>query len=109
MIEIDNGYENNFYIRTQKDGQSRFEDRNIVSEKMAGTSLIWDGIVPLDDNDTYWDEDVWIRGTFDNVRMLLPNNVFEDFQLEFRTDTLNQAFYIYEYSFRRLETEEDPW
>ena len=109
MIEIDNGYENNFYIRTQKDGQSRFEDRNIVSEKMAGTSLIWDGIVPLDDNDTYWDEDVWIRGTFDNIRMLLPNNVFEDFQLEFRTDTLNQAFYIYEYSFRRLETEEDPW
>lgn len=109
MIEIDNGYENNFYIRTQKDGQSRFEDRNIVSEKMAGNSLIWDGIVPLDDNDTYWDEDVWIRGTFDNIRMLLPNNVFEDFQLEFRTDTLNQAFYIYEYSFRRLETEESEW
>ena len=61
------------------------------------------------DNNTVWDDDSWVRGTFETIRMLLPNNVFEDFQVEFRTDNLYQSFAIYQYSFRRIETEEAPW
>ena len=109
MIEIANDYNNDFIIRTQKDGQSRFEDRNITSDALVGDALIWDGVTDLDDNNTFWDEDNWVRGTFENIRMLLPNNVFEDFQIEIRTDELYQSFAIYQYSFRRIETEEAPW
>ena len=196
MIEIANELNNDFIIRTQKDGQSRYEDRNIKSETLIGKGLIWDGynrkypyninfyvtvgydenedpiyelidnIPDTDeaavadrnyylgeniifkfyrenndlevytyntsteeqtlyltlsdyyanineiseyDNNTVWDDDSWVRGTFETIRMLLPNNVFEDFQVEFRTDNLYQSFAIYQYSFRRIETEEAPW
>lgn len=111
LIEIDNSSENNFYIRTQKDGQSRFEDRTIDSSALNGDALIWDGPVTQDlpDNTTVWDNDIWVKGTFENIRMLLPNNVFEDFQIEIGTNQLGQAFSIYLYGFRRIETEETPW
>lgn len=196
MIEIANEFNNDFIIRTQKDGQSRYEDRNINSEALVGKGLIWDGYntgytykinfystVGYDENEdpiyelidsipdtsseatqdtdyylgeniifkfvrednnlkvytyntqtnvetlyltinnyyqaineiseyennTLWDNDNWVRGTFETIRMLLPNNVFEDFQVEFRTDNLYQSFAIYQYSFRRIETEEAPW
>lgn len=111
IIELDNSSENKFYIRTQKDGQSRFEDRIIDSLALNGDALIWDGPVTqeLPDNDTSWDNDIWVKGTFENIRMLLPNNVFEDFQLEIGTNELGQAFSIYQYGFRRIETDEAPW
>lgn len=109
MLEIDNSYNNNFYIRTQKDGQSRYEDRIISSDLLTGDALKWEGITDNDDNNTFWDEDQWASGTFENIRMLLPNNVFEDFQIEIGTKELGQSFAIYQYSFRRIETEEDPW
>lgn len=111
IIEMDNSSENKFYIRTQKDGQSRFEDRIIDSSALNGDALIWDGPIgqDLDDNDTSWDNDIWVKGTFENIRMLLPNNVFEDFQLEIGTNELGQAFSIYQYGFRRIETDEAPW
>ena len=111
FIEIDNSSENDFYIRTQKDGQSRFEDRRMDSSKLAGDALVWDGPSgqELPDNNTTWGDDIWVRGTFETIRMLLPNNVFEDFQLEIGTNELGQAFSIYEYGFRRIETEETPW
>lgn len=111
IIEMDNSSENKFYIRTQKDGQSRFEDRIIDSSALNGYALIFDGPIGQDlpDNDTSWDNDIWVKGTFENIRMLLPNNVFEDFQLEIGTNELGQAFSIYQYGFRRLETEEAPW
>ena len=41
--------------------------------------------------------------------MVLPNNVFEKFQLEIGTNDINQGFAIYGYAFRRIETEEAPW
>ena len=111
IIELDNSSENKFYIRTQKDGQSRFEDRIIDSLALNGEALIWDGPIgqELPDNDTSWDNDIWVKGTFENIRMLLPNNVFEDFQLEIGTNELGQAFSIYQYGFRRIETDEVPW
>lgn len=111
IIELDNSSENKFYIRTQKDGQSRFEDRIIDSLALNGEALIWDGPIgqELPDNDTSWDNDIWVKGTFENIRMLLPNNVFEDFQLEIGTNELGQAFSIYQYGFRRIETDEAPW
>jgi hypothetical protein len=109
MLEIDNSYNNNFYIRTQKDGQSRYEDRIISSDLLTGDALKWEGVIDNDENNTFWDEDQWASGTFENIRMLLPNNVFEDFQIEISTRELGQSFAIYQYSFRRIETEEDPW
>lgn len=111
IVEIDASSENKFYIRTQKDGQSRFEDRIVDTNALNGNALIWDGVEGQDlpDNDTEWDNDIWVRGTFDNIRMLLPNNVFEDFQLEIGTNEIGQAFSIYQYGFRRIETEEAPW
>ena len=109
VVEIANDYNNNFYIRTQKDGQSRYEDRLITSDMLTGDALVWEGITDSDNNDTYWDDDQWVAGTFENIRMLLPNNVFEDFQLEIGTNQINQSFAIYEYGFRRIETEEAPW
>ena len=109
MLEIDNSYNNNFYIRTQKDGESRYEDRIISSDMLTGNALKWEGVTNNDDNNTFWDEDQWASGTFENIRMLLPNNVFEDFQIEIGTKELGQSFAIYQYSFRRIETEEEPW
>ena len=109
MMEIDNSYNNNFYIRTQKDGQSRYEDRIISSDLLTGDALKWEGITDNDENNTFWDEDQWASGTFENIRMVLPNNVFEDFQIEIGTKELGQSFAIYQYAFRRIETEEDPW
>lgn len=110
-MEIANDENNNFYIRTYKDGSSPFEDRVITNDLLVGDSLIWDGIEDqeIDDNDTTWDNDDWVSGTFEHIRMLLPNNVFEKFQLEIGTNELNQGFSIYSYQFRRIETEEAPW
>ena len=110
-LEIANDENNDFYIRTFKDGSSPFEDRLITNDLLTGASLIWDGIEDLeqDDNDTTWDNDDWVSGTFESIRMLLPNNVFKKFQLEIGTNALNQSFAIYGYQFRRIETDEAPW
>ena len=51
----------------------------------------------------------WLKATFETIRMLLPNNVFEDFQLRFFTNKIGQLFKIFKYGFRRIETEEAPW
>lgn len=199
-LDLAGEYNQNFYIRTFKDGNSPYEDRVIGSEILPGTGLIWDGggdkdVYPyniyiqttpvtengvttynyvckipdtdpnasqdttytinedvyitlhkdgndlvikkytivnkqieesdymtiadyfvnynldghLITNDTKWDEDKWTTGDFYSIRMLLPNNVFETFQLEIGTSTLGQSFAIYGYNFRRIETEEAPW
>lgn len=110
-IEIADDFNNNFYLRTYKDGSSPFEDRIITSDKLAGDALIWDGIEgqELPNNDTVWDEDEWVTSGINHIRMLLPNNVFDKFQLEIGTNTNGQAFAIHGYQFRRVETEEAPW
>ena len=41
--------------------------------------------------------------------MVLPNNVFDKFQIEIGTNELNQGFAIYGYAFRRVDFEEVPW
>lgn len=109
MIEIDAGSLNNFYIRTQKDGQSRYEDRIINSDILSKRALTWSGDIENLYNNTRWDVNQWASGTFENLRMLLPNNVFEDFQIEIGTNQLGQGFSIYCYAFRRIEAEEAPW
>ena len=70
---------------------------------------MWDGDTHIETNNTKWDQDVWTSGSFNSIRMLLPNQVFETFQLEIGTNELGQAFAIYGYNFRRLRTEEAPW
>lgn len=110
-IEIADDYNNEFYIRTFKDGSSPFEDRILTTDLLSGDALVWDGVENQDlkDNTTVWDEDDWVTTGFNHIRMLLPNNVFDKFQLEIGTNTLGQSFAIYSYQFRRLETEEAPW
>lgn len=197
-IDMAGEYNNNFYIRTFKDGDSPYEDRVLDDSALINTGLIWDGgedeypyyiyiyttpvtedgvttyqyvcripdtnpeatqdtthtidedvyitLHKVDDNlqintytiqskeiveeeyltidnyyanydedghietnDTEWDKDVWTSGSFNSIRMLLPNNVFETFQLEIGTTELGQGFAIYGYNFRRIETEEAPW
>ena len=113
FIELDNTEDNNFYLDTQKDGLSRTEVRNIDSNKLYGESMLW----AYDDDETdvdkskymTWDDNNWLRATFETIRMLLPNNVFEDFQLRFFTDKLGQLFKIFKYGFRRIEMDEAPW
>ena len=109
FVELDNEHKNNFWIRTQKDGQSRYEDRNIDLDKINRSKkyLIWSG--DEEPKDSKWNEKYWEKKRFENVRMLLPNNVFEDFQVEFRAINKGEHFCIYQYGFRRIETEEDPW
>lgn len=109
VVEIANDYNNDFIIRTWKDGGGRTEDRRITSDALTGNALIWEGIYDDENNTTVWDTDRWVTGNFENIRMLLPNNVFEDFQLEICTQELGQAFAIYQYAFRRIETDEAPW
>jgi hypothetical protein len=109
VIELDNEYNNRFYIRTYKDGLLNHEDRIIDSETLLGDGLIWEGIVDLGDNFTYWDEDEWVGSGFQHLRMLLPNNVFKDFQIEIGTNSVGQGFAFYSMSFRRIEPDEAPW
>ena len=79
-----------------------------ISDYFAdGLSTYMDG--HIETNYTTWDNDVWVSGSFNSIRMLLPNNVFETFQLEIGTNELGQAFAVYGYNFRRIETEEAPW
>jgi hypothetical protein len=108
-IDLASEYRNNFYIRTFKDGDSLYEDRVIDDGALTTGGLMWDGDVHDDNNLTQWDKDVWASGNFNSIRMLLPNNVFETFQVEIGTNRLGQSFAIYGYNFRRLETEEAPW
>lgn len=108
-IDMAAEYKNKFYIRTFKDGDSPYEDRIIDDGALTTGGLIWDGDVHDDNNLTQWDKDVWASGSFNSIRMLLPNNVFETFQLEIGTNELDQSFAIYGFNFRRLETEEAIW
>lgn len=108
-IDMCSEYNNKFYIRTYKDGDSPYEDRVIEDGILISTGLIWDGDTHIETNDTKWDEDVWTSGSFDSIRMLLPNQVFETFQLEIGANELGQSFAIYGFNFRRLRTEEAPW
>jgi hypothetical protein len=108
-VDLAAEYKNNFYIRTFKDGDSPYEDRIITDDMLTSGGLIWDGDIHDDNNLTLWDKDVWASGSFNSIRMLLPNNVFETFQVEIGTNAPGQAFAIYGYNFRRIETEEAPW
>ena len=108
-LDMSSENHNEFYLRTYKDGDSPYEDRIINDGALLSYGLIWDGDTHIDTNNTKWDQDVWTSGSFNSIRMLLPNNVFETFQLEIGTNELGQAFAIYGYNFRRVETEEAPW
>lgn len=109
VVELDNEYNNQFYIRTFKDGLVRHEDRIITSDILLGDGLIWAGDEDNDNNFTYWDEDQWVDTGFKYIRMLLPNNVFQDFQVEIGTNQPEQSFAFYSLSFRRIEADEAPW
>jgi hypothetical protein len=109
VVELDNEYNNQFYIRTFKDGLVRHEDRIITSDVLLGDGLIWAGDEENDNNFTYWDEDQWVDTGFKYIRMVLPNNVFEDFQVEIGTNQPGQSFAFYSLSFRRIEADEAPW
>jgi len=108
-IEIADDYGQNFYIRTFKDVVSPYEDRVLTSDLLSGDALIFDGITDIRDNNTTWDNDNWVSSGFNHIRMLLPNQVFDKFQLEIGTNAENQSFAIYGYQFRRIETDEAPW
>ena len=108
-IDMSSENHNEFYIRTYKDGDSPYEDRIINDGALLSYGLMWDGDTHIETNNTKWDQDVWTSGSFNSIRMLLPNQVFETFQLEIGTNELGQAFAIYGYNFRRLRTEEAPW
>lgn len=116
FMEVNSDYKNKFIIRTQKDGTSRYEDRLIDENKFVDktNTLVWDdeskhwgGI--NEDTDIEYKHDNWAKITFDTLRMLLPNSVFESFQFELKADNVGDGFYIYQYGFRRIETEEAPW
>lgn len=99
------------------------EDNDLIVKKRNKTTNIETDFITLEDyydgydkipheigNDTVWDMDVWTSGYFNSIRMLLPNNVFEQFQLEIYIDGEdNQGFAINGYAFRRIETDEAPW
>lgn len=107
-IELASEYKNKFYLRTYKDGVTKYEDRLLDSENLLGEGLVWEG-EESDITTTSWDNDDWVTSEFKDIRMVLPNNVFENFQLEIGTNELGQGFAIYGYSFRRVEFEESPW
>jgi hypothetical protein len=116
FIELNSDYRNRFVIRTQKDGTSRYEDRLIDENRFLDKTktLVWDneskhwgGI--NQETDTEYKDDKWAKITFDTLRMLLPNNVFESFQFELKADRVGDGFHIYQYGFRRIEAEEAPW
>lgn len=107
-IELASEYKNKFYLRTYKDGVTKYEDRLLDSENLLGEGLVWEG-KDSDTTTTLWDDDEWVTSEFRDIRMVLPNNVFEKFQLEIGTNELGQGFAIYGYSFRRIEFEESPW
>lgn len=116
FIEVNSDYKNRFIIRTQKDGTSRYEDRLIDENKFVDktNTLVWDdeskhwgGI--NEDTDKEYKHDDWAKITFDTLRMLLPNSIFESFQFELKADKVGDGFHIYQYGFRRIETEEAPW
>ena len=108
-IELASDYNNMFYIRSYKDGVTKYEDRIINSEDLLSDGLVWDGIVNNTSNETNWDNDEWVSSEIRDLRMVLPNNVFSNFQIEIGTNTLGQSFAIYGYSFRRVEFDEVPW
>lgn len=116
FIEVNSDYKNRFIIRTQKDGTSRYEDRPIDENKFVDktNTLVWDdeskhwGGINEDTGKEYKHDD-WARITFDTLRMLLPNSIFESFQFELKADKVGDGFHIYQYGFRRIETEEAPW
>lgn len=107
-IELASEYKNKFYLRTYKDGVTKYEDRLLDSENLLGEGLVWEG-KDSDTTTTLWDDDEWVTSEFRDIRMVLPNNVFGKFQLEIGTNELGQGFAIYGYSFRRIEFEESPW
>ena len=116
FVEVNSDYKNRFIIRTQKDGTSRYEDRLIDENKFVDktNTLVWDdeskhwGGINEDTNKEYKHDD-WAKITFDTLRVLLPNSVFESFQFELKADKVGDGFHIYQYGFRRIETEEAPW
>ena len=116
FIEVNSDYKNRFIIRTQKDGTSKYEDRLIDENKFVDktNTLVWDdksrhwgGINK--ETDKEYQHDNWAKITFDTLRMLLPNSIFESFQFELKADKVGDGFHIYQYGFRRIETEEAPW
>lgn len=108
-IELADDYTNKFYLRSYKNGVTKYEDRIIDSENLLGYGLVWEGDEDLPNNETLWDEEDWVSSEIKGLRMVLPNNVFDKFQIEIGTNELNQGFAIYGYAFRRVDFEEVPW
>lgn len=109
-IEVNTDERNIFNIDTIKDGNSRTEVRTIDTNILESKSLVWGSNDTSEDKNTMkWDENKWLRTAFETIRMLLPNNVFEDFQFRLFTDKIGQLFKVFKYGFRRIEAEEAPW
>ena len=112
-IQLAEDENNNFYIRSYRDGESKFKQRSLSNNQSDTNALIWAGIeqdVEINvDNYTSWDNNDWVKAGIVQLRMPLELNMFYNYQIELRTATLNQGFSTYGFSFRRVEYDEAPW
>lgn len=113
-IQLAEDENNNFYIRSYRDGLSEFSQRQLSNNQSDTNALIWAGLTDSDteldsDNYTSWSNNDWVKAGMIHLRMPLEQNMFYNYQIEFRTAVLNQGFSTYGFSFRRVEYDEAPW
>ena len=106
VAEEDN---NSFYLRGYRDKQSGYTERYITNNFRDVNSLIWDGVTPIDGNETTWDNNDWVRTSLLDFRFPMELNMFENYQIELRTAELGQGFSCYGFGFRRVEYDEARW
>jgi len=108
-IQLAEDFTNSFVIRTRRDGNSNYKEREFSSDTPDVNALIWEGTSESPNNLTYWDYNDWVKSGFLTIRCPLENQFFQCYQLEIATKTLGQGFYIYGFDIRRVELEEAPY
>lgn len=99
----------NYYINVYRDGESSKKSRLVTGDIYDVNALIWEGVTETQDNDTYWDENNWVKQQFDQHRFPLEKSFFRMYQIEFEARDAGQGFAIAGFGFNRVEAEEAPW
>ena len=97
---------NRFTLRTYRDGETNYKERDLTSDAPDLKALVFDGEIDDPNNFTNWDENDWAKSGFRTLRLLLENNFFQNYQIEICTKKLGDTFSIYGFDFRGVELEE---
>lgn len=108
-ITLPEDEQSDFYLNVYRDGGSEKTERKITGDAPGTKALMWAGDIDNEDNTTSWDNNVWAKQQFGQLRFPTEQSFFRLYQIEFEARNVGQTFNVVCFGFNRVEAEEAPW